>query len=67
MKLLIREFREAAGLTRKQLAEMTGVSEGCIYKYEKGLRCPWLPYVVVIARALGCKVDDLMNEEEESA
>lgn len=67
MKLRIRELREAAGLTRKQLAEMSGVSEKCIYKYEKGLRGPWLPYVVDIARALGCKVDDLINDEEESA
>jgi transcriptional regulator with XRE-family HTH domain len=37
---LLRDFREEAGLTQVQLAELSGVSQTAISLYEHGLRIP---------------------------
>lgn len=49
----LRELREGKGLTRKALAEASGVPFGTIYGYEGGRRSPALATTVKLAAALG--------------
>ncbi|MGX9996686.1 helix-turn-helix transcriptional regulator [Vibrio sp. JZG120] len=56
----IREVREAASISVKQLAEHSGIEAGSIYHYERGRRTPdfntcWL--IVNSLRALGSNCD----------
>ena len=60
----IRRRREAAGLTRAELAAKAGVSPKHFSQLERGLLpgYPSLGLLVCVARALGCKVTDLLAE-----
>lgn len=49
----LRDLREGRGLTRKALAEASGVPFGTIYSYEGGRRSPALATTVKLAAALG--------------
>ena len=61
----LQEIREASGLTRNQLAEMTGVSFRMISYYENGSkdinRAEALT-VYKLAQALFCTVEDLLEK-----
>ena len=50
---LLREKREAAGLSRRQLSEASGVPFGTVHHYEDGRRAPSFANVVRLANALG--------------
>nr|AHF24061.1 toxin-antitoxin system, antitoxin component, Xre family [uncultured bacterium Contig643] len=61
----LKEKREAAGMSQADLARETGISVRVIQNYEQGIR----PLngaraitVLKIARALGCTVEDLIEE-----
>lgn len=60
----IKKLREEAGLTRPQLAELSGVPLETIKSYEDAERAvdPSMTRAFKIARALGCSLDDLMRE-----
>lgn len=58
----IKKLREAAGLSQEALATAAGVTRVSIARYESGDRVPPLTIAARIARALNCKVDDLINE-----
>jgi transcriptional regulator with XRE-family HTH domain len=49
----MRELREAAGLTQKQLAENAGMALSGVTHLEQGLRIPSWPSVLALAGALG--------------
>lgn len=49
----LRREREAKGLTREGLAELSGVTFGSIHGYEFGRRAPSFTNVVKLAAALG--------------
>lgn len=53
---LFREEREQQGLTRKQVAERTGVTETAIYHWENELREISLKNADALAKALGIKL-----------
>ena len=53
---LFREEREKQGLTRKQVAERTGVTETAIYHWENELREISLKNADALAKALGIKL-----------
>lgn len=53
----ITQIREAKGLTKKSLADLTGTSRSRIYRIEKGLENPGLDILERIAKALGCRID----------
>jgi transcriptional regulator with XRE-family HTH domain len=57
---ILRSKREAAGFSRARLAELVGVSERQIARYEGGAH-PTLPVAQRIAEALGCSLDDLVD------
>ena len=53
----ITQIREARGLTKKSLADLTGTSRSRIYRIEKGIEKPGLDILERIAKALECRVD----------
>lgn len=60
----LKEVRQAAGLTQKQLAEKSGVSLSAIQKYERGakdLDKAGLNIILALQKALDCKIDDLQD------
>jgi transcriptional regulator with XRE-family HTH domain len=56
----IKFFREEAGLTQHQLAELADVSREAIGNYENGRRVPPVDIAQRIATALEMSVDDLI-------
>ena len=58
---VLRRRREAAGLSQEALAEQCGVSFQQIQKYENGANRISVSRLVLIARALRCRVTDLMD------
>jgi repressor LexA len=63
-KLLLKEYREAAGITQQQLAVKTGIPLGTIQDWEQTGRSPRdMRRLVPIAEALGCFVDNLLGRE----
>ena len=56
----IKFFREEAGLTQNQLAELADISREAIGNYEKGRRVPPVDIAQRIAAALEMSVDDLI-------
>ncbi len=64
MKKLAR-IRAAKGLTQGELAYMCGVRLNCISDYECGRRSPNARMLSKLARACGCRVDDLDEYADE--
>lgn len=59
----IRAIRKARHMSGKMLARLTGLSLMSIYRYETGERVPKLDDAVKIARALGVRVEDLIDRK----
>lgn len=56
----LRELRRAKGMTMKELGEAIGVTESAIGLYENGRRKPNYEKLQLIARTLGCSIDELV-------
>jgi transcriptional regulator with XRE-family HTH domain len=54
----LRELREAAGLTQRQLAKKAGLYLSAVSKFETGVREPVWSNVVALAGALGASLGD---------
>jgi transcriptional regulator with XRE-family HTH domain len=61
----LRELREAAGLSREQLAERAGMKVNGVRDLEQGVRSPRWDSVLALAGALGVKCDDFAQEPGE--
>lgn len=59
----IRKLRKEQGLTMKQLAELTGVTEQAISQYERDIRTPKRDIIHEIAKALKVDVLDLYPKD----
>jgi transcriptional regulator with XRE-family HTH domain len=57
----LREFREGAGLSQKELAEKMGVRQVTISAWEVGTRGPDLPMLVKLAEFFGVTVNDFLE------
>jgi molybdate-binding protein/DNA-binding XRE family transcriptional regulator len=55
----VRERRQAAGLTQQQLAERAGLSRQALVAIEAGRMVPSVAVALRLARALGCRVEEL--------
>ena len=55
----IKERREAAGLTQKQLAAAMGVMQSAISSWEKETYLPNVRQLPLLASVLGCTINDL--------
>lgn len=61
----IRFFRKYRGISQEKLAELTGVSQQTISKYENGDQLPIVTVGARIAKALDTTVEVLTGIEEE--
>lgn len=60
----LKEARAAAGLSRKDLEEKSGVGWEIIKKYEIGFRdinIARVDILLALAQALNCKIEDLLD------
>ena len=62
---LLREKRNALGLTQEQVADRLGVTAPAVNKWEKGLCCPDLALLPVLARLLKTDPNTLLGFREE--
>lgn len=62
-----RAMREAAGLSRGQLAECSGVSLRTIARFELENRLPGVERLLALAQVLGCTTSDLLGETQDAA
>ena len=67
---LIVELRKKQGLTQQQLAKKLNITDKAVSKWERGLSCPDITSISMLAKALGvdsaylidsCKRDDSKN------
>lgn len=61
MVMRIKERREAAGLTQKQLAAAMGVMQSAISSWEKETYLPNVRQLPLLASVLGCTINDLFT------
>ena len=59
----IKKLREAAGLSQMALSEIISVPQSTIASWETGRALPRADKLPLIAKALGCTIDDLLNEK----
>lgn len=60
----IKALRKRRLMTAEQLALKSGVARVSITRYENGKREPRVGEALKIARALGCTVEQLMDDEK---
>jgi transcriptional regulator with XRE-family HTH domain len=63
----LRELREARGLSRAELAALTGLHHNTLVKIEFGDREPQWPSVLALCEALGVKVQVFVPKRRKSA
>lgn len=63
----IKKLREAAGISQMRLSEMINVPQSTIASWETGRALPRADKLPLIAKALGCTVDDLLKEPPDEA
>lgn len=61
----IKKYREKAGLTYEQLAELIGTKKDTIYRYETGKKNPSTLVLDKIAKALNCTVEILLKPKKK--
>lgn len=57
----LRDVMESTGVTQRELAERTGLSEGAISKYVHKQSMPGVKAIINIAYVLDCSMDDLID------
>ncbi len=60
--IAIKEIRKRLNMSQTDLAEKLGTSIPTVNRYENGKRSPDLETAAKIAKALGCKIDDLIDK-----
>ena len=58
-------MRTELKLTQKELANLVGVSDACVNRWEKGLRIPSVLNIVALCKALNCSADYLLGLRDE--
>lgn len=59
----IKKMRIARNISQAKLARMIGVTVITISRYETGTRTPNVKRLNLLSKALGCTVDDLLNDD----
>ncbi len=57
----ITQRRNALDYTQRELADKVGVTQKTISKFENGLEEPKVTLLVLLAKALECEVEDLIE------
>lgn len=64
----INEYKKAKGYTNRMLSELTGISISSLDKITSGENTnPKLGTIRLICKALGCNMDDLLSDENDTA
>ena len=61
----IKEYRMKKGLTLQKLAEKTGFTRGYLSKVENTKKAPPISTLIVLAKALGISLSEILGETEE--
>ena len=59
---MLKDLREAKGLTQEQLAESCGVKRNTISMIEIGVNKPSFDLALKLAKTLGCGVEELVGD-----
>ena len=62
----LKGYRRDKNLTQQELADLLGVSNKTVSRWESGGGYPDVPLLVPLARALGVTVDDLLEGRSPS-
>ena len=62
----LKELRKKAGLTQEQLAEIIGIHEATIRRWELSQRQPRMDEIKKLAQALNVTDDELLNGKQET-
>lgn len=65
--MMIKERREAMGLTRIQVADRLGVTKVAVRKWEVGLAMPHADKLPALADLLNCSIDALYGRDSPEA
>ncbi len=60
----LEKFRKAKGLLQEDVAKACGVDRSTIAKWEGGLFLPRADKLPMLAKILGCTIDELLKGEE---
>jgi len=63
LRLLIKERRQAIGLSQHDLASKLSVNQTAVSQWERGAALPSCEKLPELARSLQCKIDDLFSQE----
>ena len=67
MIMRIRELRELAGMTQQQVADSMGVLQSAVSNWESEVALPRARQLPLLARVLGCTIDELFAQDPEAA
>lgn len=62
---IIREKREALGLTQLELCKRLGIGTGQVYGWESGQHLPGAWSLCLLADEFGCTVDELLGRGDD--
>lgn len=60
-------FREAAGLSQRELAGKLGIDQSSVACWEIGRSVPRVSLLVKLADLYGCSIDELLGREPKSS
>ena len=63
----LRKIRLRQGLTQRDVAEATGISQSVVSKYESGDRTPTCGNIILLAKFLDTSIDFLLGLTAEQA
>ena len=63
----LRPYRQAAGLTQSERARAISTSRQNIQKWECGACWPSAEWIPKLAKACGCRIEDLFPKAEEGS
>ena len=62
IEYLIKEIRHSKNITLRELSKKTGIAVGYLSEIERNEKKPKFDYVVLIAKALNVKLEELYKE-----
>lgn len=64
MKILVKNYRKEAGMTKVALAAKAGITRQYLAQIEEGLSIPTVAVLYRISKVFKCKLDDLVADDE---
>ena len=61
---LILNLRKQQGMTQKELADKLNITDKAVSKWERGLTCPDINTIPILAKTLGITSEELLNIQQ---